>query len=241
MELGIFALVRLTLAHLENLPTPIDRQCNVLSEELCTVFLKDSYTTILTIWGTLQLTWVTMLLVVQLVQISRAQTTYENMRHSHDQGGKAAEAITSALTSGTTSLAGAQLTSSGMGPDPAISSEHHHGHAHGEGWFSRWKKLLGLDTFVTTALHGYEGSKNRSYQRGSRGNPFSRGVMTNCRDFWCDPQPIFGKRETGVSMLDGEVINYARMYETPPRMKVRRTRQGNGDSTYHSVGADEEV
>ena len=175
-----------------------------------------------------------MLLAVQMVQVARAQTTFESMRGHLHQGTQASQAITSALTTGSASMEGAQLSNSGMGPNPAIPSGRHQ---HKEGCFSQWKKLLGLDTFLATAIGGSEGS-TRSRRRG---NPYSRGVLTNCKDFWCDPAPYFGKRETGAAMLDGEVVNYTRMYETPPRMKLRRPRQGEDGGMYHSVGGEEAV
>jgi hypothetical protein len=216
-------------------------ECNLLAEELCRIVNSDPYTLILVMWGTLQLTWVTMLLFVQLVQISRAMTTWENMRgahHGHGHGSKASEAITSALTTGTTSRAGAQLGNSGLGPDPALLPTHaqggHH-HHHKEGCFAQWKKILGIDTFVETALHGYEGSKNRPRRQR---NPFSVGCIQNCKDFWCDPAPIFGKRENGEAVLGGEVVNYTMMYDTP--QPHRRTRGGDG-AAYQSVAGDDSV
>jgi len=189
-------------------------------------------------WATLQLTWVTMLLFVQLVQISRAMTTWENMRGAHhDHGSKASEAITSALMTGTTRT-GAQLGGSGMGPDPALPPNHapgHH-HHHKTGCFAQWKKILGVDTFVETALHATVGNNGRS--RRNR-NPYSRGCLANCKDFMCDPAPVFGKRENGQAMLGGEEINYTRMYETP-RMSMR-SRGGDSAGAYESVAADDTV
>lgn len=178
--------------------------------------------------------WVTMLLAVQMVQVARAQTTYESMRGHMHHGTQASQAITSALTTGSTSLEGAQLSNAGIGPNPTIPSDRHQ---HKEGCFSQWKKLLGFDTFVATAIGGSEaGSGSRR-----RGNPYSRGILTNCKDFWCDPAPYFGKRETGAAMLDGEAVNYTRMYETPSRMKLRRARRDEDGGTYHSVGSEDAV
>ena len=168
---------------------------------------------IVTIWTCLQLLWVTMLFAVQMVQVARAQTTYESMRGHMHHGTQASQAITSALTTGSTSMEGAQLSNAGMGPNPAI------------------------DTFVATAIGGSEGG-NGSRRRG---NPYSRGLLTNCKDFWCDPAPYFGKRETGAAMLDGEVVNYTRMYETPPRMKLHRPRRDDDGGAYHSVGSEDAV
>lgn len=201
----------------------------MLPESLCRYALRDTFTVALSIWTGLQLIWVTMLMVVQLVQIARAVTTYESMRGHMHGSSHAAEAITSALTAGSTSMDGAQLNDSGSGPNPAIPQVPH-SHRQREGCFATWKKLLGLDTFVATATGGLEGANRRR-----RGNPFSRGIITNCKDFWCDPAPYFGKRETGTALLGGETVNYTRMYETPPRMTFRRSRQEGDDGLYHSV------
>lgn len=195
---------------------------------------------VLTIWAALQMTWVTMLLFVQLVQISRAMTTYENMRGtSHSHGSKASEAITSALAAGTLSMNGAELGPGGRGPDPALPPTHatdgHHHHPK-QGCFSQWKKILGVDTFVETA-RGIEGGTPRS-QRNR--NAFSRGCVGNCKDFWCDPAPIFGNRDNGVAMLGGEPINYTTVYESPRLGMISGTRQVNG-SAYQRVAVDDTV
>lgn len=224
------------------LPSPVPSQCNILAESICKIILKDTFTVLFTIWAALQLTWVTMLVIVQTVQIARGLTTFETMfhgRHSTNPGGRPAEAITSALTAGTTTLSGAELTASRMGPDPALPrGGHRHGHANQkQGFFATWTKLLGLDTFLATA--------QGSAQARRKKNPFSRGVVRNCKDFWLDPAPYFRSRENGAAMLDGEVVNYARMYEPPPRMKYRGSSgRAGGDGAaglYHSVAGDDAV
>lgn len=97
-----------------------------------------------------------------------------------------------------------------------------------EGFFSQWTKLLGLDAFVVTAS---DTSATANGRRRRRGNPYSRGVVTNCRDFWCDSTaPYFGTRKTGAGMgvgegmLDGQVVDYARLYDVP----IRTTGRGGG-------------
>lgn len=214
-------------------------ECNILAPALCKIVNADAYTLVLMFWAMLQLTWVTMLLFVQFVQISRALTTWENMRGSHGgHGSRASEAITSALTTGTTSRAGAQIGSTGLGPDPVMPPTHapggHH-HHHKAGCFAQWKKILGVDTFVETALHA--GDKNTS--RRNR-NPFSNGCYGNCKDFLCDPAPVFGKRENGSAVLGGQVVDYTSMYETP-RMNARRRGGGAGGGAYEAVAADDSV
>jgi len=166
-----------------------------------------------------------MLCAVQLVQISRNQTTYENMRgHSIDHAHQSSQAMASALAAGTTSL-------DGQGPNPALPSGSHRRRRHG--CLQQWKRLLGLDTFFATAQSGF--SERRGSSRPK--NPFSRGIITNCRDFWCDPAPYFGRREPGSAMLDGEIVNYNRMYEVPLRMHSGG--RGGSGAVYRSL-ADED-
>ncbi|KAL8962227.1 MAG: hypothetical protein Q9193_001333 [Seirophora villosa] len=219
---------------LETLPPPAESNCNLLSEELCSLVLRDPFTVVLAAWCTLQFTWMFMLFIVQAVQIARALTTYESMGGHKHRGSPASQAITSAITAGTTSLSGASLTDAGMGPDPVVGAgSSDRAHPRKEGFFAQWKKLLGLDTFIATAT-------GRSGRR-KRGNPFSRGVITNCKDFWGDPAPYFGKRENGAAVLNGEVINYTRMYETPSRLTMRRTGPQQEHGLYHSVATEDAV
>jgi palmitoyltransferase ZDHHC13/17 len=72
---------------------------------------------------------------------------------------------------------------------------------------------------VTASSSSDTNNRNRRRQ-----NPFSRGVFMNCRDFWCDPAPYFGKRMVGDAMLGGEIVNYARMYDVPLRTTGRGMR-----------------
>jgi len=239
LEVGILVLVRLTLQYFDAVREKGSPECNLLAPELCKVVNSDPFTLLLVAWGTLQLTWVTMLLFVQLLQISRAVTTWENMRGvHHGQTSRASEAIMSSLTTGTTSRTGAQIGSTGLGPDPALPPTHApggHTHHHKQGCFAQWKKILGVDTFVEVATHGYEGSRNRT--RRPR-NPFSAGCMQNCKDFWCDPSPVFGKRANGAAVLGGEIVNYTMMYETP---RLGRAAAVDSAGVYRGVPTDDSV
>jgi palmitoyltransferase len=173
-----------------------------------------------------------MLCAVQLVQVSRNQTTYENMRGHHiDRSYPSSQAFASAMTAGTTSLEGAGLTASGAGPNPALARPGPPRRRHG--FCAQWSSLLGIDTFFATARDGLRDGPQAARPR----NPFSHGVATNCRDFWCDPAPIFGKRSTGSGLLGNEVVNYYDMYETPTRMRTgSRTAEGGA---YRSVAGED--
>lgn len=216
------------------LPAPTAATCNVINDTICDYVSRDTFTLVLNIWIILQLVWVTMLCAVQLVQISRNQTTYENMRgHSIDRSYPSSQAFASAMTSGTTSLDAAGLSASGQGPNPALRGPHAHPPRRRHGCFSQWSSLLGIDTFFATARDGLREGQGQQVSRPR--NPFSRGISTNCRDFWCDPAPIFGKRLSGSAMLGGEVVNYHDMYETPMRMHGGG-RSGDG---YRSVAGED--
>ncbi|KAL4819028.1 Palmitoyltransferase akr1 [Aspergillus spinulosporus] len=225
LEVGIILFLHLTFNYINGLPAPAEPICNILNDQICSFVLRDTFTLLLDVWIAIQLVWVTMLGVVQLVQVSRNQTTYENMRgHSLDRGHSSSRAFASAVTAGTTSLDAAGLSASGQGPNPALAQG---GHRHRGGCLKQWSSLLGFDTFFATARDGLRDGPRAARPR----NPFSRGVVTNCRDFWCDPAPYFGKREPGSAMLGGEIVNYNRMYEPPSRM------HSSGD--YRSVAYDE--
>lgn len=227
-------ILRLT-EHLDinNLPALKNAQCNIINDTLCDYVSRDTFTLTLNIWITLQLVWVTMLCAVQLVQISRNQTTYENMRgHSIDRSYPSTQAFASAMTAGTTSMDAAGLSAAGQGPNPAAARPDAPRRRHG--CLQQWSSLLGIDTFFATARDGLRDGPRAARPR----NPFSRGVMSNCRDFWCDPAPYFGKRETGSAMLGGEVVNYHDMYEIPLRMRTGGGRSGDGPA-YRSVAGED--
>lgn len=208
--------------------------CNVLSPALCKFFNADAFSLIASFWGTLQLSWVSMLLFVQFIQVSRAMTTYENM-YGIDRN--AASSLTSAFTS-----TGAPLDPNHpnavrpAAPAPAnASSQGHHGHQHGS-FLKQWSKILGVDTFIETAT-GRGAATGKSKKQ--RKNPYSRGCLTNCKDFWCDPAPIFGHRETGSAVLGGHTINYMEMYESPALMELTRSRKAGQRGTYEAVASEE--
>ncbi|KAK5652903.1 hypothetical protein OQA88_9381 [Cercophora sp. LCS_1] len=231
LALGIIAYDWLTYLYLSKASTGASDQCNILSPNLCRIVNTDAYSLLLAIWATLQLTWVSMLLFVQFVQISRAMTTYENMFGVDHKG---AGALNSAFTSTGAPLDPSQHPPSGAAAEPS-GGHGHHGHKHGQGFLKQWGKLLGVDAFIETATG--RGAATGKGAKRRRGNPYSRGCITNCKDFWCDPAPLFGKRETGAAVLDGHTVNYTDMYESPV-MEIARGRRRDG---YEAVAAAEAV
>lgn len=162
-----------------------------------------------------------MLLFVQLSQIARAMTTYESMKGHH------AGPVTTALATGSLTAEGAAVGPTGSGPDPnpphgAPGHAHPHRRPQKQGCFEQWKKLLGLDTFVATALHG---SRAGEVMARRRRNPFTHGFVRNCSDFWCDAGGgagvLFGKKAQGSGLLGGETVDYRKLYEIPAGMRYR--------------------
>ncbi|EHY59408.1 palmitoyltransferase akr1 [Exophiala dermatitidis] len=244
LEIGIILYVRLVLSYLSLLPAPPDdaiSQCNVLSPALCSFVLRDPWTVALSFWACLQLVWVTMLLVVQTVQICKNQTTYENMRrhqhvqqHTHGRGAppllplhqqypNRPGPVTQGATPATSSLNDTAAAATRLNPVPRRP----------DGCLTRWMKLLGLDAFLATASDASHGKL-----QSRTGNPYSRGVIGNCRDFWCDPAPIFGRRKNGMGYLGGEVVDYAHLYEVPLRLR-RSVNVGPGGMAYTRVAGEE--
>ncbi|KAI4715359.1 Palmitoyltransferase akr1, ankyrin repeat-containing protein akr1 [Aureobasidium sp. EXF-10727] len=202
---GIAFLIQLTLAYLTLLPTPppSSTSCAVLKPEFCAQWSKDPFTLLVNGWGSIQMTWTIMLLFVQLTQIARAMTTWEAMRNSH------AGPLVTALATGSTSQQGA------AGGGPATGSSRPS--AAKESCFGQWKRLLGVDTFVATALHG---SRAQEVLAQRRENPFTKGVVRNCADFWCDGEAsgvgsVFGGKEMGMGVLGGVKVDYRRLFDLP--------------------------
>lgn len=195
--------------------------CTFLSPNLCQMVNVDAYTLILAIWVSLQLTWVLMLLFTQSIQIARALTTYENMYGILDT------AATTAFTSTGHPLDPSHSSISGAGAGA--------GHMHRPGKFKQWSRVLGIDPFIETIAGRGAATGKRATQRK---NPYTRGCVANCKDFWCDSEPVFGKRENGKATLGGHTVDYTAMYESPRLMQAtgRRGREG-----YEAVGTDEDV
>ena len=195
--------------------------CNVLSANLCKLINSDAYTLYLAVWVTLQLIWVTMLVFTQLVQVSRAMTTYENMTGIHTR--EATTALTSTGTPLDPSLAGAAASTESPGQAARKQG----------GMLKQWSRLLGVDPFIeTVAGRGAATGKNRRKKK----NPYSRGCVSNCKDFWCDPAPMFGQRDNGTALLGGDKVDYTAMYESPTLMRLTGMRSRGG---YEEVGTEE--
>ncbi|KAJ6443819.1 palmitoyltransferase akr1 [Purpureocillium lavendulum] len=210
-----------SMTNFGNVAADASETCALFGPGLCKMLNADSYTLILAVWISLQLIWVTMLVFTQFFQVSRAMTTYENMTGIH---------ISPAVTA---------LTSTGAPLDPNLASLAAPGDApnaanrHRGGVLKQWSRLLGVDPFIETITgRGAAAGKNKRKKK----NPYSRGCLSNCKDFWCDPAPVFGQRENGTALLGGGKVDYTAMYESPTLMRLTGIRT-RGD--YEAVGTEE--
>lgn len=255
LEIGIISYLTLAYFYFSAVPedVPIDN-CIMLSESMCRLVWADPFTLYLSLWTALQVTWVSMLLIVQTIQVLRGQTTYENMHsvnHGYDDS-EVSNMVASMIAGGGTSLESVGLTHAGPGADPLVTTpggrggagghhghSHAHGHGHGRapgGMWNRVLRLLGVDTFLATAKEGVGEHKHRSRRRQ---NPWNRGILTNCNDFWCSGvSELFKGNPSGEAVLGGQRVDYYTMYEPPARL---RRGGGSGGGAYESVAADEHV
>ena len=159
-----------------------------------------------------------MLVFTQLVQVSRAMTTFENMTGIHTR--EATTALTSTGTPLDPSLAAAATSTTSAGG---------HGGRHKGGMLKQWSRILGVDPFIET-ITGRGAATGNS--RRKKKNPYSRGCVSNCKDFWCDPAPIFRQRERNgcprgwQSGLHGHVrepyIDESHGHENTRGVRIRR-------------------
>ncbi|KAK5989733.1 Palmitoyltransferase AKR1 [Cladobotryum mycophilum] len=225
LTIGIPAYDWLLYYYYQGISANASESCNVLGPGICKLINADAFTLILALWATLQLTWVSMLLFTQFVQVSRAMTTFENMT-----GIRTGASLSSAFTSTGTPLDPNHPTNTAP---TAANGQAGHGHKRKTGLLNTWSQLLGVDPFIETITgRGAATAKNKRRKK----NPFSRGCIANCKDFWCDPAPIFGQRENGSAVLGGDKVDYSAMYETPTLMELTGVRGRGG---YEAVGTEE--
>ena len=236
LTFGILSFDWLLYLYFSELPSGGSDKCTLFSESVCKVLNSDPYHVLLGIWVTLQLTWVGMLLFVQFVQVARAMTTFENMYGIND--GAAAN-----MTQGFTST-GAPLDPNhpnaappSAADDPLGDRPHGApGHRHRQGFLKQWSRILGVDTFIETATGR---SAATAKKQRKKKNPYSRGYVQNCKDFWFDPAPVFGRRETGEALLGGQKVNWTEAYESPALMSAGLGGRRRGG--YESIAGDDQV
>ncbi|KAK7989767.1 NAD binding domain of 6-phosphogluconate dehydrogenase-domain-containing protein [Apiospora arundinis] len=241
LTLGILSFDWLLYGYFSTLTSSASDKCTFFSESVCKVLNADPYLVLLGIWASLQLTWVGMLLFVQFVQVARAMTTYENMYGISDgSSANMAQGFTS--TGAPLDLSHPDAGAPPSAADDPLGNRPHGapGHRHKQGFIKQWSRILGVDTFIETATG--RGAATNGKNKRKKKNPYSKGYMQNCKDFWCDPAPMFGRRETGEAMIGGRKINWTDVYESPALMDAGLASSGGRRrGGYESVAGDEQV
>jgi hypothetical protein len=209
---------------LSSLTLPEDAECKILPMDICEPLITDPYTTILAIWTGAQLTWLTMLVLVQNYQIARGITTHElsNLQKYGFLGGGNVT-IEDRMQEGVSSRL------------PPISSPET---GAPKGRLGRCLRILGVEQFFTT----FRDKRKRAVVQRKGMNPFDQGAcLTNCGDFWAVP-PYLNDESTrgwldhglrlrgkgfqlgrgGAASLGGEPVDYFEMWEVPDRRRKTR-------------------
>lgn len=82
LELAIISWVNLTLEYFDELPDDSLKHCTILPKDLCSGYQSSAFVFYFFWWVILQSVWLSILLVVQFIQISKGSTTYE-FSHMH--------------------------------------------------------------------------------------------------------------------------------------------------------------
>lgn len=214
-------LIAYHLAQLGPVARPVE--CTLLSLSTCNWMQIDAFGIILAAWDCLQLSWISMLAVVQLYQIARAVTTQEvvNFRQYGDYNGNTESRTTSlpdqvrsVIAAGTTDPTSAGLDGGDQRPPEATCEHgHHHGRRTG-GLMQKIARLLGVDQFLDTAKEGMNlSTSSRKKASRRRPNPFDGGVVNNCADFWgSQPDEELG---SGGGKVNRVPVDFYKLYVMP--------------------------
>lgn len=227
--LGIPLFTHLVLLHVTQKGVadhPVE--CTLLASSYCDWLQIDAFGLLLAAWDCLQMSWVSMLFVVQFWQIGKGTTTQEVFDARRTTSATAlgdvtgpnliADRVASVISAGTTDTGTAALSGHGQGPEvgPSIVTpqstahqRHIHHHNHGLKLSSKISRLLGVDQFLSTAKEGLLTTSNS--QRYRQRNPFDHGLVSNCEDFWLAPPPGIIASD-GIGRVQGRSVDYYKLF-----------------------------
>jgi palmitoyltransferase len=219
LVIGIILFDYLTYAYFSSLESSLTpSSACLLPSSVCDLTSTDMFLFSVAAWSTLQLIWTIVLLISQFLQIARQMTTLEvsNLGRYGFMGSRGGSLATQMghrhmppmpvvpHSDSDDNLSG-ESTPSGV---PAHGHNHAHPHRHATGCNTGFLlQLVGFDRFTSGK------AANGLARAGHATNPFSLGVVGNCRDFWTRG------RELGVE--------YDRLYEIPVEgfREARRRRE----------------
>ncbi|CCK69719.1 palmitoyltransferase AKR1 KNAG_0C06230 [Huiozyma naganishii CBS 8797] len=233
--LGIVCFVKLSMEFFDAFDDDDDVACGFLGDdELCAGFTYSKFTFLIMVWAVLQLCWVSILLVMQWIQIAKGITNYEfdlalqqrkrkssQQQQINEHFNTAPDELvddgSSAGTARAESLANAETTFDGV--------------SEGNGRAGTCLKMIGVPQCVT--LVGELLGKTQSNSAGAeprRGSSLhiatDYGVSRNIQDFWLTSDtgaPLWQRllystsSSSSRALLNGEEVVYSTLYELPAR------------------------
>ncbi|KTW25902.1 hypothetical protein T552_03176 [Pneumocystis carinii B80] len=212
VQIGIVFFLRLLIIHFTVLDSSeLSKKCFAFLKLLCEPFLLDPFTFVLALWTFLQLIWVTLLLIVQLFQISHSITT--NEARNLDKYGFMGKIEQDFYKKDAAYMLNSTLSNSDV--------ESHHYCSHKK----RYRMLLMLSRFL--GIHHFLKiisifSKSVSLINNTK-NPFNHGIVSNCKDFWSSGTgeisvlDFTNKKKhsytEGSAYINGQLINYYYLYD----------------------------
>ncbi|KAK7207838.1 Palmitoyltransferase AKR1 [Myxozyma melibiosi] len=248
LETAIPILLYLTYEYFSEVDDDDDYECMILKEDLCAVVSYDPFTLFIALWSAVQLTWVSILTVVQLYQVCRALTTNEAY-NLHRYGWMGGAGDDEAVPSGLADPYAADK------PGAFTHNHHHHG-----GALAVCCKLLGITQFISLVSDFCASSKALSFLSASASgghhresssrprntisnhyNPFDGGFVNNCRDFWGGDESVFSQKLTdadgtrGNGKIKGRAADYYRLWDVAVGASSVPRRFHNAEEDYDAL------
>ena len=247
LEIGIPLYICLVWSYISLLP-PSTAECKILPAEVCQPLLVDPFTTLLSIWAFVQMSWVTLLCLVQLHQISSAVTTYEsaNLQRYGFMGGRSGDRFQEGAAPRNQDINTAPVTASSQAEEKSFKK------------FTKiFLRAIGVEIFFQTAKDSLFKRRERQRQRKSL-NPFNqKSLKLNCADFWhigsdednFDLKSSFlhsgikvsgygmGIATNGMGYVGGKVVDYFTFFSLPREI----LRQNSNVDAYQSLSNVDDV
>lgn len=186
-------------------------QCSILSDDLCLGFKEHHFHFNLMFWCLFQFIWIASLCLGQIFQISKGLTTWE-FRLLNSQMEKSATFNHSTVPPDYGVATAAVV-------NPIAPTRHRHKLP-----LTTCIQLVGLDQFYMTVKVTLLSLVNRTTHEAYNPLekvevPFDHGIRQNWLDFWflgeIKPRNLFFLPIEGENNLNGEVVDYYRLYEVP--------------------------
>lgn len=185
--------------------------CSFLSDELCIGYKFHHFHFNLLVWNIFQFVWIISLVLVQTFQILRGVTTWEFSMLNNKVQSLSNHSTVPRDFSGNLPVA------------PPANTRHRHG-----GGLATCTKLIGLDQLFLTAKLAVQSLLNMSSGHphetplDSLNIPTDYGLKQNMLDFWflgeVSYQTLFYLPIEGENNLNGQVVDYYKLYEYPPKI-----------------------